>query len=454
MGNLNKTIKLSCKKDRMKKVLLYIAGIFFVGSLSSINLSFRNGKNDERTITEAKMANKTIVFSGITWQIRSGFRNPGGNNWSDSAESVWVDNEGKLHMKIRNINGKWYCSEIYSDKTVGYGEYRFYVANNVEKLNKNVVVGLFTYLNDNNEIDIEFSKWGNSTEKNIGHYVTQPANTAGNKHDFDLNLLGNNSTHRFIWEPHRINFKSWQVLDINSSDNPVIEDWDYYGDDIPIPGSEKLCLNIWLYNGMAPDDGNEVEVIIRAVEIYKLPVVSDLNVVIPEDTTVASVLGKLIAPGYNSDELTYYIIEGNANGIFSVSKNGEIILEKLVDYETSPLENFVVLVAKGDLTDTVLVNIEITNVFELGLQSTRSYFDVEIYPNPATSLLNIDFNNDINVDIQVINSEGKIIQVKEVSRSKGRVVLNISELKSGNYLVLLKYQNKTEILKFSKVLHH
>ena len=37
------------------------------------------------------IAQTTIQFAGINWNIRSGTGGPGPNNWSNSSNSVWVD---------------------------------------------------------------------------------------------------------------------------------------------------------------------------------------------------------------------------------------------------------------------------------------------------------------------------------------------------------------------------
>lgn len=212
---------------------------------------------------------RTIQFSGIRWQVRNGTGNPGGNYWSDSNESVWVDEQGVLHLTIRKIDGEWFCTEISTLESFGYGEYKFYISSDVENLNENVVVGLFSYLNDKNEIDIEFSKWGNPEETKMGYYVVQPAKNSGNIHRFDLNLNSDFSTHEFCWEKERINFESWQGHEPVSTENNLIEEWEYKGDDIPVEGKEKLILNLWLYKGIIPSDGKEIEVLFKAVEFNK-----------------------------------------------------------------------------------------------------------------------------------------------------------------------------------------
>ena len=67
----------------------------------------------------------TIAFAGINWNIKSGNYGPGPNNWSDSPSSVWIDENGYLHLKIRKVGNKWLCAKIYAQQSLEHGKYRF-----------------------------------------------------------------------------------------------------------------------------------------------------------------------------------------------------------------------------------------------------------------------------------------------------------------------------------------
>ncbi len=415
--------------------------------LTIISPAFCVSKKTEIT---GSNSTKEIVFSGITWKVRSGTGNPGGNNWSDSSESVWVDDNGTLHLKIRQIDGKWYCSEIYSDETVGYGEYRFYVASNVENLDQNVVVGLFTYLNDKNEIDIEFSKWGNAAEDKMGNYATQPARTAGNSLSFELGLNGSYSTHRFIWKPDGIDFKSWHGHEFTSTENMLIENWKYTGADIPVPGGENLIINLWLFKGNPPDDGREVEILVKSVNVFKPPVIDDLDVTISANTPVHTIIDSLSTPGYDPTDLDFSIVEGNDMGIFSVSDDGKLILEKVLDYETSDFHRLKVVAKIGDMQDMAEVQIHVENVVEAGLDSEISRHDFHIYPNPAIDELHIDFSGANDFEFRIIGMDGKLFQVNKIGHTDHSVRLNVGNLNVGNYLLLIKSNENQYSYKFQK----
>ncbi len=213
------------------------------------------------------MNTKTIEFAGIIWDIKSGTSlGPGPNNWSNSSDSVWVDSNGNLHLKIKKIGKTWHCAEIVAQKSFGYGEYRFYVANNVQNYDPNIVAALFTYENDNREIDIEFSKWGKSYN-NDGWFTVQPEPyNNSNQKSFSLNLSGNHSTHKFIWAPKNIFFQSYHghYPTVPSSDL-LVNEWSYTGINNPKVGNERLRLNLWLFEGKPPINQQDAEFIISAV---------------------------------------------------------------------------------------------------------------------------------------------------------------------------------------------
>jgi|GEM_PF-792058 len=216
------------------------------------------------------ISQQTIQFAGLTWNVRNTYGGPGPNNWTSSSNSVWVDNDGNLHLKIRKLGDNWYCSEVWTDDSFGYGEYKFYVSSNVENYDENIVCGLFTYLTDNDEIDIEFSRWGDPGS-NAGWYVVQPS-CPGNYESFPLNLTGDFSTHRFIWGPTQIKFESWHGHYDEPPQGNLIHEWTYTGDDIPDPGNEKLHLNFWLMNGIPPSNQLDAELVISDFAFNSIPV--------------------------------------------------------------------------------------------------------------------------------------------------------------------------------------
>lgn len=216
----------------------------------------------------------TIQWSGYTWNVKNGNgMGPGPNNWLANSSNVWVDANGNLHLKIVKIGEKWYCSEIYSQQSFGYGEYKFEVSTNVENFDKNIVLGLFTYENDTREIDLEFARLGNASNP-VGGYVVQPSSESS-KNSFPLNLTGSYSTHRFKWEASKINFQSYHG---HGTEN-LIKEWTYTGTNIPPSlGNDKVHLNLWLFKSLPPSDNNEVEVVIKSFAFRKIEPTISLTV--------------------------------------------------------------------------------------------------------------------------------------------------------------------------------
>src|SRR5438876_551606 len=109
---------------------------------------------------------ETLDFAGYKWDQRpEGEGGPGPNNWEP--RNVWVDEKGQLHLKLTSRNGKWYAAEVHTQKRLGFGRYEFQVSGPVDKLDRNIVFGIFNYPTSDLgpdgtcEIDIEFAHWGN-----------------------------------------------------------------------------------------------------------------------------------------------------------------------------------------------------------------------------------------------------------------------------------------------------
>ena len=218
--------------------------------------------------------NRTLHFSGYTWGVKASSSpvGPGPNNFSDQESDVFVDSDGRLHLKIVQRNGLWYCTEVVHTQSLGYGTYTFTLASRVDQLDPNVVLGLFTWDDaapqyHYREIDIEFSRWGDLLGLN-SQYVVQPWEQAGNLQRFSTVLQSSLSTHLFEWRKDRIDFASFQGSPANPGS--AIEAWSYTGADNPPPGLENTRLNLWLMEGKPPSDGQEVDVVVESFRFKPL----------------------------------------------------------------------------------------------------------------------------------------------------------------------------------------
>ncbi len=212
-------------------------------------------------------AQRTLTFSGYTWNVKHTpiLAGPGPNYFSDDQADVWVDENGYLHLTISYRDGIWYSTEVVCTDVLQYGAYTLSTGSRVDLLDKNAVLGFFTWDDaapqiNYREIDIEFSRWGEDTALNA-QYVLQPWDVSGNRQRFALELSGEVSTHRFNWQPGSIQFDSW---DGNGS---PLQSWTYtHSDSIPPAGAGHVRLNLWLLNGSAPSNNQDLEVVIRSFQ--------------------------------------------------------------------------------------------------------------------------------------------------------------------------------------------
>jgi hypothetical protein len=238
-----------------------------------------------------------LEFSGYTWHVRDTQGSPSGpgpNIFSSSPQNVWLDSEGNLHLRITNNSGVWHCGEIYSEDSFGYGLYTFFTKSRIDIIDINAVLGLFSYLDDNNEIDIEFSRWGWETGTNAG-YTCQPWQTAGNTHPFYMTLTDDYSTHRFNWQASEIKYRSlYGHYYEPPTPGHVIQSWNYTGPDVPSESTERVHMNLWLMGGLDPWEGQEIEIVISEFNFTDLSNGPTLN---PKPVFSAPTTGTAFEPG-------------------------------------------------------------------------------------------------------------------------------------------------------------
>lgn len=203
-----------------------------------------------------------LTFAGRTWTVKSssGKVGPGPNYFS--ASNAFVDSAGNLHLKItKGKRGRWDVAEVVSTDTVGYGTYRWTVATDVANLDPNVVLGMFTWSDvaayNNQELDVEVARWGTAIDRTNAQFVVQPA-TDAHLHRFYLPPFPP-TTHVINWAEGHANFQS---LATYSGGQDYAGYFDYAGTDVPVAtGDAHARMNLWLFNGLAPTDGQPVEVV-------------------------------------------------------------------------------------------------------------------------------------------------------------------------------------------------
>ncbi len=249
---------------------------------------------------------KEFEWSGYKWRTRptsNRTMGPGSNLWSDADENIFIDEKGDLHLKItQNAEGKWVCAEVAMVESLTYGTYEFELSSRYDKLAKNTVVGLFTYISPDSvakqigrnvgdekpdtphEIDIEMTgSWGDA---NL-FFTTHDPDVQSPSQNFYEPLTGDHTTHRFTWRPEEIVWSSYHGHVAGQADppNPIIEQRSndnhgkpavarYVGPVIPQDLNERVLVNFWIFNEKLPDpapsDGKEQELVVHSFHFTPL----------------------------------------------------------------------------------------------------------------------------------------------------------------------------------------
>lgn len=218
---------------------------------------------------------RQLYFAGILWGVRGEYGSPGPNEFSDKTDSVWVDELGRLHLKVRKWQDKWYAAEIFSTVRTRYGLHSFTVekANpTLDNIDPNLVLGLFLYKTGcgegcEDELDIEFSRWRRAGVYRNAQYVAQPADVYKNLYPFRLADVDTMSTHLIDWQDDRVYFASHRGGSAGSAES-LLQEWTYTGEYIPEVDEDVLVvIDFWMDGGAPPRNGLEDEVIITDLGI-------------------------------------------------------------------------------------------------------------------------------------------------------------------------------------------
>ncbi len=233
---------------------------------AAIALCFQLGTTANATAAEPD----ALQFSGRNWVRKHGEKmGPGPNSWD--RQNVWVDDAGRLHLKIAQRDGRWTCAEVITTDVLHHGSYQFQTIGRLDQLDRNVVLGLFNYPSPDvgpdttHEIDIEFARWGQAGAP-VGNFTVWPVKEELKQttYPFEVRLGGDYTTHRFDWRPNRISFAS--LHGHHNDDSSPIAKWVFdrkparsYISTEPM----RVHLNLWLFQGRPPADGKEIEIVLK-----------------------------------------------------------------------------------------------------------------------------------------------------------------------------------------------
>ncbi len=213
---------------------------------------------------------RTVSFAGRTWRVKGpGYYGPGPSNYGATADFVWVDTDGRLHLTIRKVGSTWYCTEVVLEDALGYGDYVFTTRGRLDTLDPRAVLGLFIWeygqcydagflwWNPYNEVDVEISRWGTPGNA-LGQFVAQPYEWSGNLERFDATYGADEIvSYAFRWLPDRVEFRAWRGGPEAEAVSTPIHTWTYTKWHIPRPEQPRVHLNLWRFDGV-PATNQEV----------------------------------------------------------------------------------------------------------------------------------------------------------------------------------------------------
>jgi hypothetical protein len=207
---------------------------------------------------------KSLQFSGYDWRIRNAPSDRGGLNNYD-AGNAWTDSRGALHLRIARTSDQWTCAEVTLTRSLGYGSYSF-VVQDTSSLEPAAVFSMFTWdyggkEQNNREMDIEVSRWGDPASKNA-QYVVQPFYVPTNVARFTVpsGVL----THSFRWEPGRASFRTVRGADRIAETRVVAEH--AFTSGVPSPGIESVRMNLYIFQKAKNPLQHGAEVVIEKFE--------------------------------------------------------------------------------------------------------------------------------------------------------------------------------------------
>ena len=216
---------------------------------------------------------KDIQFGGYTWAVRGGRGGPGPNAWDEN--NVWLDASTNLHLKISHATGDGPAPKSRCGSAWVLAATSFKPAAGSTGLDDNVVLGLFNYPtadvgpDGTHEIDIEFARWGDA-EKPDGqlHRLAGRKGVEAGFQSFPFTLAGDQRRTGLSGAATRLQFRSLQGHR-DDDGRRLYGRWIYSPQDAPERISQQpmpVHINLWLFKGMPPKDGQEVEVILHKFE--------------------------------------------------------------------------------------------------------------------------------------------------------------------------------------------
>jgi hypothetical protein len=208
-------------------------------------------------------SSREVVFDGRTWVARHSdyLTGAGPNRWSSSAESVFTDAAGRLHLRLVPSGGGWLSAEVSTPLPEAYARVTVELETEPAALDAAVVAAAFVYRNDQSEIDVELGRWGAPSAPDA-QFVVAPAMPSDRLHRFELPRGAAPVTFVVDWRDDRVAFEALPARGEAAR-------WTFRGEAIPRPGGHRLHLALWLRE-RAPRGDGATEIVLRSARVSPL----------------------------------------------------------------------------------------------------------------------------------------------------------------------------------------
>lgn len=233
-------------------LILLTSVIYFY--LSALPPDNQNPVTDVKAGHQNNVSQGRLSWCGINWRVVSQVEN-----------NTWVDDQGRLHMRLQKIGDKWYCTTLESPYKVKYGKFIWNISSPSLNLERNTSIGMFTYADDNHEIDIEINQWPGRNEhlwftNQPGSIEDYPTNTYYSVYSDSPYLNSTNITYIIDWEPTYINYS------VISCEGLMISNWNYTNES-GIPHMEStICQYFGILANITPQSEQNKEIVFNSFQ--------------------------------------------------------------------------------------------------------------------------------------------------------------------------------------------
>jgi len=159
----------------------------------------------------------------------------------------------------------------------------------------------------------------------------------------------------------------------------------------------------------------------------------ELHLIVTNKSVDSTIMAQFaIAAASSYDSIRVYFFDSNSSGIQTQDLQSSILQSGGFDYILQPLTAYHFVLKTATATNE--------------LSDAESLLEWKLFPNPATTSVQITWNKPTTGIVSMVNLLGQEITSVELKEQTTHVELNTNHLISGTYFVIVKTQTKTQQL--------